>query len=495
METFKAIVTKIVELPSDGIKSGQRQIWISKVHNNIPLANQREWLAYPPSNIPYSLDGGGQISIPTKGSLCVAVLFPGDDYCQILSYTQVQGTNFSGTAIPDMLDDGDIVFSTKGLKTISSLRLSKSGASSLFSSGLTYFTVHGGTKSIESTAYSYKRIFAGGYELDRYLEEDPMSEFKRGTEHREVYTKTADDFEKPAFSDRDLESEQFPLAPGTNTYDDKVVITAGTIKNNGFPREKPLSHVYGINTRQSVSEEIFKDTVTDLRVGYQKTGHKYSKGDPIVEGNIIDWTAKQVLDGTARTWTWKYGNQEGELFRHQINENFQTPLGTFTDPLGEGKGYEFILNDDSIEDQLIERFSTDQYLFHTHHYPNFNKTSGHSFTETIKNIYELDFISNDTIYNLKFDSGKITISVKNSSIEIDSSNNSIKLKSGELGAEKIIIGANGEGNKLVTENWIKQVFDNHIHPTSNGPTSKPLQMPLISEGTSTDFVTYVTKAQ
>jgi len=85
------------------------------------------------------------------------------------------------------------------------------------------------------------------------------------------------------------------------------------------------------------------------------------------------------------------------------------------------------------------------------------------------------------------DSPKVVLS-KNEGIIISpgsgNKNNSIKITS------------DGITHKLVTEEWVKQVFDKHMHPTAaQGPPSKPIPMPLITTKDQSSHTTYITGVQ
>lgn len=358
MKIFKAVVVRIDEVPSENGGFSQKEIIVVPYSNERELAT--EYIAIPPSIFPTDAFGSGIVSLPEINQHCLVVETDGYRRVQILTYIPYSTTTLYGEYTPVDVTSGGAAFKIGGVKPLI-MYFHKGGKFELFSNEFCKFYFDGSRKAIGWTVDTEERIFAGGRVLNTLEEIDGIEKLTR---HLEVYSRS---FEWKQNSDIRLPAERSVLNPSSSiiptadyTYTPKVLIKAGTIKNEFDSDLGTIAgHLYEIETRQAVYSGD-KDVVSKLKLGRQSEFYKYDNNKIYPGGDLYEWTSKTAkITGDASqvsTYLFRFGELEkdviengvsvetvrGEVFRNQIYINILDTSGTpVTDNLAEGQGYEF----------------------------------------------------------------------------------------------------------------------------------------------------------
>lgn len=135
-------------------------------------------------------------------------------------------------------------------------------------------------------------------------------------------------------------------------------------------------------------------------------------------------------------------------------------------------------------------------------YKNYTKLDGS--TEKTENFssqeYKMDVRLGEKHFIVTFlSSGTVLIEMKgeaSKSPSVTLNTQGIIINPGSSTENTIYLGGASFGHKLVTQEWITQVFDKHMHPTAaQGPPSMPITMPVISAPAQNSHVTYISKVE
>jgi len=146
--------------------------------------------------------------------------------------------------------------------------------------------------------------------------------------------------------------------------------------------------------------------------------------------------------------------------------------------------------------ELMSHISTDLYKNYVKIDPQHTKTE-----ELTTNAYNLTVNIGPQVYNVEFKEDSVNISLGTDTVTpyIKLTKDGAQINSDETPQDgKVIIGTLSASAKLATENWVLQVFKNHIHPTA-GPGAPtllpfPLEIPVIP-GSALNPITYKTKGE
>lgn len=358
MKIFKAVVVRIDDVPSENGGFSQKEIIVVPYSNEKEIAT--EYIAIPPSIFPTDAFGSGIVTLPEINQHCLVVETSGYRRVQILTYIPYSTTTLYGEYTPVDVTSGGAAFKIGGVKPLI-MYFHKGGKFELFSNEFCKFYFDGSKRAIGWTVDTEERIFAGGRVLNTLEEIDGVEKLTR---HLEVYSRS---FEWKQNSDIRLPAERSVLNPSSSiiptadyTYTPKVIIKAGTIKNEFDSNLGTIAgHLYEIETRQAVYSGD-KDVVSKLKLGRQSEFYKHDNNKIYPGGDLYEWTSKTAkITGDASqvsTYLFRFGELEkdviengvsvetvrGEVFRNQIYINILDTSGVpVTDNLAEGQGYEF----------------------------------------------------------------------------------------------------------------------------------------------------------
>ncbi len=508
-------------------------------------------IAHPPALVPYNAAGSGVVSVPARGDECIVAGARGEGPVQILSYApNAEWAKPEGSRFAEIVGEGGFILKVGG-DPKAMFSMSRGGQINMFAGEFARIGVDGSGKKLEFKDKSFEHKSAVGITTNTYFEQDQRTGLAELTSHTASY---AQFFENPGNSDIELGTETVnvtALAP----YINKALVKAGSIVNKRIDTALYPQHTYQIETRQSTGlNSLSKDTVTTMRFGEQVVeagdggAYKYGTDHFTPRGTMWEFEAKKnVIDEVlgipmpkTNSMVWRYGRLEenvrtrgtvtgvmgaatehvkGEIFRHQIYEGITPGLYTpLTDPVGEGKGYDFQFPHDTADQQYTESFgifetpdnsTLDKTVWrkHIHGYETtLTGRAGISMTEVMgaDNMYKQTIEETDGIYDKTF-----THTVKNDSVtlqivvgglvekkyKIKLGTESIKISvdkgapsdyidpitSIELtDAGEILLGGSGQEQQLVTKSWVDLMFANHMHPTAApGPPSPPIPLPVV----------------
>ena len=530
---YLARITNIEKIPTNREGVYNTIIYVTP-EDSVTDGGERK--AYTPSLVPYTEVGSGFMTVPQSGALCVVMYRPNSEYDQIITYTPNEAIGSEGVYNPENLENNEMCIKAGGLVK-SLFKIAPEGKISLYSNPFSFIKLDGKTRNLDITTNTAHNYYPFGYELYNYNNKHYLTDAVKVAEYKNLLSKA---YEAKISADWDLETEEVNLLGVTAKYIDKVLIRAGTIYNynSNIANNKALSeigHVYQIETRQSTYNENDKDTISILRLGYQRANNlKYDENTKYSAGTLFEYNAKRVNNllgsNSYSSGLIRYGklesdisgteseNTKGEIFRLQLYDSVYEAIGiTGVNPLGIGKGWKYLLNNEKAAEQYTQSFGTlaDNSYFrqHLHSYTglslnNLTSYSGLSSTFILGGDYDVfkeynviqsgnitntftNTIKNDQVYfeNLQVAEGKtqtiqfekdslsfkIKINDKLYSININS--NGITLEVDTENKPQIIINTNGlieiKNKNKNLKNIIQGLLDAinlATYKTSQGPT-------------------------
>jgi hypothetical protein len=401
MKIYIARVIGIEKSPTSKEGVFNQTIMVAPLYSTIDGGNRS---AYPPSFMPFTILGGGVTSIPSVGTMCLVYdpdwIMPGNSV-YILGYIPNDAVGPEGLYNPEEQIEGATVFKVGG-EVKSCLTLAPGGIMSLYSNPFTFLKLNGTLRTFEVDSNSRAFNYRGGYDYVSYSDKHARTGESQVHEARMLLGKRGADL---VYEDYDLELEQVNLLAASTKYNDKVVIRSGTIYNYnaniGLNKEKTdIGNIYQLETRQCTANDYEKDTVTVLRLGYQKEDNlKNGTHTVYPAGTLIDWAVKRVKTDRYSTYLMRYGKLEndttgseaeqtkGEVYRFQLYNDVIKPIAIpGTDPLGTGKGWSYELVNSKATEQYSISFgllaNKSFYREHIHAYPELSRSTLNSFDGT-----------------------------------------------------------------------------------------------------------------
>lgn len=430
LDIFYAIVESVDPIPKNDGGPLDFIIFIKKVGTEGDYVGSIPMRANPPSILPFSITGGGSNAKPVPGTYCWAVrdTSSADKRAQILTYAPHPGINPQGLFNNEYTPDGSLIIKIGGIQK-SVLRMTTNGELSLYSDVFSELHIYGDESRINLITKRHSLFYEGGLAKYDYFT-DHSSGINNLTSFWQSYAISS---EVRLGSDREIvETEQ--ITPemitygGTAPYVNKTIIRAGQIFNQAHVgSDSILGHIYQIETRQGILSN-YKDTVSVLKLGYQKEQKNFSTDKISSAGTLYSWTAKQndstPGNGKYSSYVLRYGKLEsndddksqGEIFRNQIYSDVVDTIGTpIVDTVGESKGYDFKYNNIGATQQYLESFGKlvnpeDSYLqnsywrFHIHSFDNHTLTNKSNYSGYVYNEYFGGKTSDnkDSYFNKKF---------------------------------------------------------------------------------------------
>lgn len=350
---FRARVSSVKDVDTSSDREGRKQIYVSPIGYGAGV--YKEYKAYPPNVIPNSKLGSGLFSYPKEGQECIVLIDDSSAYCQILSYTMFPGEDMFGKYIEsNMPDPGGVVLKIGGYNN-SIISLNEGGKINIDANPRCNINLNGNNKSINMSSMTMRIDYAGGSIVNNYNKEYYDTNISEVTSNVICYKKT---YEEPAFSDW----EQLPCDKAMEImpyvdYVDKCVIRAGYVPN----LYNPLlvnKHVFQLDTRQSTGDnKKLKDTITELRIGYQE------------DGTMMEWKAKRITDNNNIAHV-RYGEIEsGEILRLHLLQGKKLITDLYYDNLFAEKGYDLNVPDDA-DSQYVIQFGelSDGSIYNVHYH-------------------------------------------------------------------------------------------------------------------------------
>lgn len=520
LQYYEAKIKKVESIKNEDGYVVNNIVWVTPIHNELGFMSEKK--AYPPSVIGSGIGGGGFTSIPTIGQRCIVFRDDRSEYDKILTYVPMtDGFGASGMLKPSKLNEGAFELKSSGAINNSVLVDPTYGVKLTSSSDVT-LSLNYQTKSLNISTFSLNTELEGGilkylYEKEnKYTDEENTNEFiftiSRLSEERRIGT--------------DLNLEENTVAKVQNSYySDKVILKAGNIyrKDSLLELDKnKLNHLWQLETRQSTIGNS-KNILTLERRGYQKENYKNGLETKYAAGTIYELVSKKVNALDLDTWLLRYGKLEsdttgseaettsGEVYRNQIYSNLVGYTFDALNPLQKGKGwkYSFINKDAGLQfTESVGDFDGSFYKKHLHYYSDFkalNKSTytgveysevrstgtllgantTEKFTDGTSKLKLSETLNTDGTFKLHLtdDSNneyeismgkgvngikiKFTGSGKEVEVNLDASGK-IVINPGSDG--NVYIGAEGSAKKLLTSDWVTDVFDIHIHDTPSGPS-------------------------
>lgn len=304
-----------------------------------------------------------------------------------------------------------------------------------------------------------------------------------------------------------------------NKFGLETVYPAGTIfeqyaKRNSLNSLSTWLYRYGKQEEDVLGSEleftkgeIFRNQIYEELVGIW--------GDPVLNtlAKGKGWAYKTINTQATQQYTESFGKTpnllltfQNSFYRKHIHNYEEHTIATENTPTGieyttwlGGKSANLLFGDVLSETTIksmtsgnVDMQYTESLLKSKTFVMNLEDAAMNKYTITIGNGMDGDVNG----INIKVKAGaktsKISIDVATGDIYIDPGTNA--------GQGSVYIGDSSNklnGQALVTESWVKTIFDNHMHPTAaQGPPSVPIKMPLLNDvNSSKAHVTYVLKSE